>query len=139
MAYWFFLSDPEDYPLQKLFERPNRTDVWDGVFGAAAQKYIGEIRQGDRIAGYHTAPDKQVVALLEAVTAPYQNPKVKDKKNWVVDVKGVEQFAHPVALKELKANPRLAGMKLFHLVRPIAVSPLTEAEFSEIVAMARGK
>ncbi len=133
MACWFFLSDPESYHFDQLFE--SRREVWDGVFGGLAQKYLGEIRKGDLILGYHTAPEKQVVAELEAASDAYQNPEIKDKKNWVVDVKGVKKLPRPVPLAGLKANKNLAAMKLFKLVRPIAVSPLTEAEYREIVRM----
>ena len=133
MAYWFFLSDPEHYHLDTLFRA--RKDTWDGVFGTAAQKYLGEIRRGDRILGYHTAPEKQVVAVLEAAGDAYQNPEIKDKKNWVVDVKAVEKLPRPVPLAELKSNKKLAQMKLFKMIRPIAVSPLSEGEFHEIRRM----
>lgn len=129
MAYWFFLSDPEDYHLDELFKK--KRDTWDGVFGTAAQKYLGEIRKGDLIAGYHTAPEKQVVATLETVSDAYQNPEIKEK-NWVVDLKAVEKLPRPVPLAALKANKKLAGMKLFKMFRPIAVSPLTEEEYKEI-------
>lgn len=128
-AYWFFLTDPADYSLDELFRK--KREIWDGVFGTAAQKYLGQIRRGDRIIGYHTAPDKQARAVLEAVSDAYQNPERKEK-NWVVDVRGVQKFPQPVPLATLKAHPKLRRMKLFQLVRPIAVSPLTEEEFAEI-------
>lgn len=130
MAYWFFLSDPEGYHLDQLFRA--KKDMWDGVFGAAAQRFLADIKRGDRILGYHTAPEKQVVAMIEAASDAYQNPEIKDKKNWVVDVKALEKLPRAVPLAELKANKKLAQMKLFKLFRPIAVSPLTEAEFKEI-------
>jgi predicted RNA-binding protein with PUA-like domain len=133
MAYWLFLSDPESYHFDQLFQK--KQEMWDGVFGGVAQKYLGEIRKGDQIIGYHTAPEKQVVATLEAVSGAYQNPEIKDKKNWVVDLRPVQKLAHPVPLAALKANKQLAGMKLFKLVRPIAVSPLTEEEYREILRM----
>ena len=135
MGDWLFLSDPESYHLDELFQSKTRSTVWDGVFGSAAQRYLGEIRGGDRILGYHTAPEKQVVAELEAGSDAYQNPEIKEKKNWVVDVRAVKTFPRPVPLAELKSNKKLAGMKLFKMVRPIAVSPLTAAEFAEIRRM----
>src|SRR5258708_13929766 len=98
-----------------------------------AQKYLGEIRQGDRVIGYHTAPDKAVICELEVLTDAYQNPEIKDKKNWVVDLKAVKKLARPVPLAELKTDKKLAGMKLFHMMRPIAVSPLTETQYGEFV------
>ena len=128
-GYWFFLTDPESYHLSELFSK--KSDVWDGVMGTAAQKYISQIHKGDRIIGYHTAPDKFAYAVLEATSDPYQNPELKEK-NWVLDVRGVAQFRRPVPLAELKASPHLKQMKLFKMFRPIAVSPLTLAEYREI-------
>lgn len=127
--HWFFLSDPEDYHLDRLFSK--KTEVWDGVFGAVAQKYLAEICLGDRIIGYHTAPEKSAYAVLEASSAAYQNPELS-QKNFVVKLRGVEKFKRPVPLAELKVHPQLKQMKLFKMFRPIAVSPLTEAEYREI-------
>ena len=127
--YWFFLTDPESYHLDELFKA--KKTMWDGVFGTAAQKYLAEIKKGDRIVGYHTAPEKSAYAVLVAASNAYQNPELKEK-NWVVDLRAVEKFSRPVPLAELKANARLKQMKLFKMFRPIAVSPLTEAEFREI-------
>jgi len=127
--YWFFLTDPEDYHLDELFAK--KTEVWDGVLGSVAQKYLGEIRKGDKIIGYHTAPDKCVYAVLEATSEPYQNPEL-EQKNLVIKLRGVARFKRVVPLAELKANPLLKQMKLFKMFRPIAVSPLTSAQYQEI-------
>src|SRR5579884_1827372 len=97
-GYWLFLTDPADYSLERLFTRDR--EVWDGVFGTAAQKFLGQVRRGDRIIGYHTAPDKQARAVLEAVSDAYQNPELQ-QKNWVVDLRGVQLFPRPVPLPEL--------------------------------------
>lgn len=129
MNYWFFLSDPEDYHLDELFA--SKQAMWDGVFGAMAQKYLATIRKGDRIIGYHTAPEKSAYAVLEAASDAYQNPELKEK-NWVVDLRAVKKLARPVPLAELKSNAKLKQMKLFKMFRPIAVSPLTPQEFKEI-------
>ncbi len=130
--YWFFLTDPESYHLDELFSR--RMEVWDGVMGTVAQKYLAEVHEGDYIIGYHTAPEKRAYAVLEAASDPYQNPKLK-QKNFVIKLRGVAKFKSPVPLAGLKANPRLKEMKLFKMFRPIAVSPLTAAEYREICAM----
>ncbi len=131
--HWFFLTDPESYHFDELFRKER--EVWDGIFGTAAQKYLSEVKKGDRVIAYHTAPEKQAYAILEAVSAAYQNPEFREK-NWVVDVRGVRKFSRPVPLTELKASPRLKQMKLFKMFRPIAVSPLTPAEYREICRLA---
>ena len=127
--YWFFLSDPEDYHLDDVFKV--KQTMWDGVWGNAAQRYLAEIKKGDRIIGYHTAPEKSAYAVLEITRDAYQNPEEKER-NWVVDVRGVEKFKHPVPLAELKGNAKLKQMRLFKMFRPIAVSPLTPEEYAEL-------
>lgn len=131
--YWLFLSDPESYHYDELFKK--KREVWDGVFGSMAQRYIAEIKKGDRILGYHTAPEKSVYCELKAASAAYQNPELKEK-NLVLDVAPVRKLKRPVPLAELKGNPKLKGMKLFTFFRPIAVSPLTESEYKEILHLA---
>lgn len=139
--YWLFLSDPESYHYDELFARTGarrggkKSEVWDGVFGAMAQRYIAEIKKGDRILGYHTAPEKSVYCELKAASGPRQNPELEEK-NLVLDVAPVRKLKRPVLLAELKATPKLKDMKLFRFFRPIAVSPLTPAEYKEILRLA---
>jgi len=130
--HWLFLSDPESYHYDELFKK--KQDVWDGVFGSMAQRNIAEIKKGDRILGYHTAPEKSVYCELRAASGPYQNPELKEK-NLVLKVAAVRKLKRPVPLAELKSNPKLKGMRLFKFFRPIAVSPLTEAEYKEILRL----
>lgn len=130
--HWLFLSDPESYHFDALFKK--KCEVWDGVFGSLAQRYIAEIKRGDRILGYHTAPEKSVCCGLRAASGPYQNPELKEK-NLVLEVAPGRKLKHPVPLAELRANPKLKGMKLFKFFRPIAVSPLTAAEYREILRL----
>ena len=132
---WLFLSDPETYHYDEVFKKER--EVWDGVWGAAAQRYLAGIKKGDRIIGYHTAPEKSACCELEAVSEAYQNPEEREK-NLVVEVRGVKKFKRPVPLGEMRKSPKLKGMKLFKFFRPIAVSPLTEAEFKELVRLGGG-
>lgn len=130
---WFFLTDPETYHLDELFRKGK--DVWDGVYGANAQKHLAQIKKGDRILGYHTAPEKAVYAVLEAVSDSYPDLKEKEKKIFVVDVKGIRKLPLPVPLATLRADKKLAKMK-FLVIPRMAVSPLTPAEFEEILRLA---
>jgi len=130
--YWFFLTDPVTYHLDELFRKGR--DVWDGVYGANAQKHLAQVKKGDRILGYHTAPEKSVYALLEAVSDAYPDPKEKDKTIYVADLKGVRKLPQGVPLQALRADPKLAQMK-FLIIPRMAVSPLTEAEYNEILRL----
>jgi predicted RNA-binding protein with PUA-like domain len=131
--YWFFLSDPDSYHLDELFRKGK--DVWDGIHGANALQHLAQVKKGDRILGYHTSPDKAVYAVLEAVSDSYPDPKEKGKEIAVVDVRGVRKFSRPVPLAELRADKKLAKMK-FLIIPRMAVSPLTPAEYEEILRLA---
>lgn len=126
--YWLFLSDPESYHFDELFKK--KREVWDGLLGAMAQKYIAAIKKGDRVLGYHTAPEKSLYCELRAASAPYENAELKER-NLVLEVAPVKKLKKPVALAELRTNPKLRRMKLIQFFRPIAVSPLTAAEYKE--------
>jgi predicted RNA-binding protein with PUA-like domain len=134
--YWFFLSDPDSYHFDQLFKKGQ--DVWDGVYGANAQKHLAQVHKGDRIIGYHTAPEKAVYALLEAASDSYADPKEKEKTIYVVDVKALRKLSHPAPLAALRGSPKLAEMK-FLLIPRMAVSPLTAAEYKEILRLAGDK
>jgi len=62
---------------------------WDGIRGGAAQKHMRLIRPGDTILAYHSAPEKSVVGIAEAVTTSYPEPGVpaEERDKWhVIDV-----------------------------------------------------
>ena len=132
MAHWFLVSDPEDYPLGRLFIE--KRAVWDGVHGAVAQRNLSKVKKGDRILGYHSAPLKSVFAELQAVSDGYQQ-EGEEGPVWVADVAPVRRLKNPVSLSALKTNPKLAGMTFVKIQR-VSVSPLTQAEYEEILRMA---
>lgn len=136
--YWFFLTDPETYPLDELFRKGQ--DVWDGVYGAHAQKHLAKVKKGDLILGYHTAPEKAVYAVLEAVSDAYPDPakREEEKTLYVVDVKGVRKLPQPVPWQALRADKKLSQMK-FLIIPRMAVSPLTAAEYQEILGLGGAK
>ena len=134
--HWFFLSDPDSYHFDELFRK--RKEIWDGIHGANALKHLRQVQKGDRILGYHTSPRKAVYAVLEAVSDPYPDPQEKKKQIVVVDVKGIRKLPRPVPLAELRASKKLANMKFLSIPR-MAVSPLTPAEYAEILRLAGAK
>ena len=133
MAYWFFVSDPEDYHLDQLLAE-ERT-VWDGVHGAVALKNLSRVKKGDKILGYHSAPLKSVYAEMTAVSDGYQK-NTKEGPVWVCDVAPVRRLQKVVSLTDLKANRKLANMTFVKIQR-VSVSPVSQAEYEEILRMAQ--
>lgn len=131
MPHWFFVSDPDDYHLDRLFAE--KRTVWDGVHGAVAIKNLSRVKKGDRILGYHSAPLKSVYAELKAVSDGYEKDS-KEGPVCVADIAPVRKLATQVSLSELKGNPKLANMTFVKIQR-VSVSPLAEAEYKEILRM----
>src|SRR5438067_12613383 len=108
MANWLFKSDPETYSFSDL-ERDTRT-VWDGVSNNLALKHLRSTHPGDRVLVYNTGEEKAIVGVAEVVSAPYPDPKQKDSRLTVVDLKAIERLSRPVSLAEIKKQP---GLKSF--------------------------
>ncbi len=132
MSYWLLLADPKSYGFGQL--EIDKKTVWDGIAGSMAQKHLRSVRKGDRALIYHTAPDKSVVGSARIVSDPYPDPKDQNAKLVVIDVEAETRLRNPVSLGSLRENNKLAGMTFLKIQR-IAVSPISESEFSEISRM----
>lgn len=132
--YWFFASNPTNYHWDTLFVKGK--DLWDGYKGNASQRYLRQVRKGDKIVCYHGAPDRLVYALALAASDAYSSaPQPGPQRRTIIDLKAVQRLPRPLLLKELKTNPALRRMKF--LGRPRAsVTPLSESEYREILRMA---
>src|ERR1700722_2161678 len=84
-AIWLLKSDPETYSFFDL-EHDGKT-VWDGVANNMALKNLRNVKRGDQIIVYHTGQERAAVGLAEAASAPYPDPKQKDPRMVVIDLK----------------------------------------------------
>ncbi len=134
MKNWLLLADPKSYGFDNLMR--DKRAVWDGISGRPAQKHMRQFKKGDRALVYHTAPDKAVIGTACVASDPYPDPKDEAGKLVVVDVSADLKFAHAVSLAALRDNPKLLGMAFLKIQR-IAVSPVSNAEYDEILRMAR--
>ncbi len=132
MAYWLFKEEPDHYNYADL-EREGRT-VWDGVENALALKHLREIRKGDTILYYHTGKEKAIVAVMEAVSDSYPDPRSNDPKLAVVDVAPARRLPHPVSLADIKADPFFADWELVRISR-LSVMPVTAAQWKRLEKM----
>ena len=130
---WLFKTEPSTYSWADL-ERDRRT-VWDGVKNALALKHLAAVAPGDRVLVYHTGDQKAAVGLARVARAAYPDPKANDPKLVVVDIEYVKPLAHPVTLKEIKADPTFAESPLVRMGR-LSVVPVTAAEWKRLMTMA---
>ena len=132
--YWIFSADPHHYHWDTLFVKGK--EMWDGASAKAdALRQLKQVKRGDRVLCYHSAPERSLYALVEVTRDPYLDPHDEDGKDLVADLRALERLPRQVPLAELRANPALKKVKLLKKVR-LVVSPLTEAEYQEILRMA---
>ncbi len=132
--YWIFSADPHHYHWDTLFVKGK--EMWDGAASKPdALRQLKQVRKGDRVLCYHSAPERSLYALVEVTRDPYPDPHDEEGKDLVADLRALERLPRQVPLAELRANPALRKVKLLKNVR-LVVSPLTDAEYQEILRMA---
>jgi predicted RNA-binding protein with PUA-like domain len=134
MNRWLVKTEPSAYSFQQL-EKDERT-VWDGVKNPLALKNLAQMATGDRVLVYHTGGEKAVVGTARVVRAPYPDRKRRDPRLVVVDLAPDKALPRPVALAEIKGNPKLKGFDLVRLPR-LSVMPVSEEQWAAIEALTR--
>ena len=130
MAYWLMKSEPSSYGWSELV-RDGRTE-WDGVRNPTARINLRAMKEGDEAFFYHSMDERQIVGIMRISRAA--RPDAKDP-NWVsVEVEPVREI-EPVTLKDIKAEPALAGMELLRQSR-LSVAPVRDEEWRKLLQMA---
>ena len=130
MAYWLMKSEPHVYSWSDLV-RDGGTD-WDGVRNNAARLHLRAMEPGDEAFFYHSGEERAIVGIMQLTGKG--KPDGEDGA-WVkVPVIAVRPIG-PVTLKQVKAEPKLAGIELVRQSR-LSVSPVSEAEWKQILKMA---
>jgi predicted RNA-binding protein with PUA-like domain len=110
--------------------------MWHGASAKPdAIRALKQVRRGDRVLCYHSAPERSLYSIAEVTRDPYPDPHNHKGKNLVADLRAFERLPRQVTLAEMRSNPALRKMKLLKNVR-LLVSPITDLEYQEILRMA---
>jgi len=132
--YWIFSADPHHYHWDTLFVKGK--EMWRGAGTRPdALRALKQVRRGDRVLCYHSAPDRSLYALAEVTRDPYPDPHDPKSKMLVADLRAMERLPRQVSLDELRENPAIRKVKFLKNVRLI-ISPITDEEYQEILRMA---
>jgi predicted RNA-binding protein with PUA-like domain len=132
--HWIFSADPHHYHWDTLFVKGK--EMWHGAAGKPdAIRALKQVRKGDRVLCYHSAPERSIYSIAEVTRDPYLDPHDHKGKNLVADLRAFERLPRQVTLVELRENPALRKMKLLKNVR-VLISSITEEEYQEILRMA---
>jgi predicted RNA-binding protein with PUA-like domain len=149
--YWLVKSEPSVFSFDDLLRIPNKTTNWNGIRNFAARNFLKDgMKLGDRVFFYHSSADPTaVVGICEVVREAYPDDTAfdstsegydpgsrQDRPTWyMVDLRAIAQFTHPVTLEQIKQRRELADMALIRIGR-LSVQPVTAAEWEIICRMA---
>ena len=128
-SYWIVKTEPSTYSFDDLARQ--KTAVWDGVKNNLALKHLRQMNPGDGVLVYHTGDEKAVVGVAEATSEAYPDPKQKDPKLVVVDLRAVGRLTRPVPLAEIKKDRAFADLALVRMGR-LSVMPASAEQFKRL-------
>jgi predicted RNA-binding protein with PUA-like domain len=130
--HWLLKTEPSTYSYADL-ERDKKA-VWDGVSNALALRHLRSMKKGDLAFIYHTGDEKQIVGIADVTSDAYPDPKEKDARLAVVDLKPRERLARPVTLAEVKALSEFRDFELVRMGR-LSVMPVSESRWKKLLKM----
>jgi predicted RNA-binding protein with PUA-like domain len=131
MAYWLMKTEPGTWSWDDQLR--DGTAEWDGVRNHQAAKNLRAMQLGDRAFFYHSVNEKRIVGIVEVVRTYYPDPSDPTGRFGMVDVRAVQALPAPVALKDIKADPRLAELPLIRQSR-LSVMPIDPESWQIICA-----
>lgn len=134
MAYWLLKTEPSTYSFDDLVKDKKAT--WDGVKNPTALKHIRSMKKGDLAIIYHTGDERQAIGVAEITSPPYADPKQKDERLVVVDLKPKKKLTEPVSLQAIKADKAFVGWDLLRIGR-LSVVPVPDPMWKRIEALAK--
>ena len=151
MRYWLMKSEPSEFGIDALAERPRKTEPWDGVRNYQARNMMrDEMKKDDLAFFYHSNCDEPgIVGLMRVVREGYPDPTAFDPDDdhydpksdpkaprwFLVDVELVRKLKRTIPLKELKAQRELAQLALVRKGNRLSVMPVAVDEWELILSL----
>lgn len=150
MAYWLMKSEPDECSIDDLARAPGRKLPWTGVRNYQARNFMrDQMRRGDDVLFYHSSCAEPGIAGLAKVAggvapddtqfdpkSPYFDPKsTREKPRWLqIDVALVRK-TRLLPLREMRAAPSLATMRVLQPGNRLSITPVTDAEWQGVLAL----
>ena len=110
--------NPHQYHWDTLFVKGK--EMWRGAGTRPdAIRALKQVRKGDRVLCYHSAPERALYAIAEVTRDPYPDPHDRESKMMVADLRAMERLPRQVTLDELRDNPAVRKVKFLKNVRLI--------------------
>ena len=145
--YWLMKSEPSEVSIDDLAAAPGQVLPWTGVRNYQARNFMrDDMRIGDGVLFYHSScPEPGVAGLARIAGTPgpdqtqfdpadhYYDPKsTLDKPRWVqIDVALVRK-TRLLSLREMRAAPDLATMRVLATGNRLSITPVTTEEWRAV-------
>jgi predicted RNA-binding protein with PUA-like domain len=151
MNYWLMKSEPDNFSIDDLEQRPLQTEPWNGVRNYQARNMMRDAMQpGDLIFFYHSnCAEPGIVGIMEVAKtgypddtaldpdSPYFDPKSSaiNPRWFMVDVRFVRRFSRTISLKELKTKSALTDFTLLRPGNRLSIMPVEKAQWDFILTL----
>jgi predicted RNA-binding protein with PUA-like domain len=151
MNYWLMKSEPGEFSIDDLKQRPKKTEPWDGVRNYQARNMMrDDMQKGDLAFFYHSNCDEPGIAgIMEIVSEAYPDPTAFDPEDkhfdaksdadnprwFLVDVRFKRKFKRTITLTELREHRALENMKLLQRGNRLSVMPVSRDEWEYIIGL----
>jgi predicted RNA-binding protein with PUA-like domain len=132
MSYWILKTEPSSYSFDQLVR--DGKAVWDGVKNPVALRNLRAMAPGDQLLIYHTGDEKSVIGFAEVTKAAYPDPKKRDPKLVVIELKPGARLPRPVPLAAIRAEKSLAGLALVRQPR-LSVVPADATQWKRLLVL----
>ena len=144
-------SEPSEFSIDDLKNRPDKTEPWDGVRNYQARNMMrDQMKKGDMVFFYHSnCEEPGIVGIMTVNKEGYPDhtafdpddkhfdPKSDpDNPRWFyVDVKYKKKLKRTISLAELKQHKKLKDMKLLQKGNRLSIMPVSKKEWDYILGL----
>jgi predicted RNA-binding protein with PUA-like domain len=148
--HWLMKSEPAEASIDDLAAAPQQTLPWTGVRNYQARNFMrDQMRRGDDVLFYHSSCAEPGIAGLAKVAggvapdetqfdprSPYFDPKsTREKPRWLqIDV-ALARKTRLLSLREMRAAPSLATMRVLQPGNRLSITPVTDREWQAVLAL----
>jgi predicted RNA-binding protein with PUA-like domain len=134
MNYWLFKTEAETWSWEQQKKKGAKGEPWSGVRNYQAANNMKAMKKGDLGFFYHSGDQRRIVGVVEVIGEYRLDPTDTEGRFGLVDVKAIGDFATPVTLSDIKADPSLKEMVLVKNSR-LSVQPVKADEWKRIAKL----
>ena len=151
MNYWLMKSEPTEFSIDDLKNKPKKSEHWDGVRNYQARNMMrDQMKKGDLAFFYHSNCEEPGIVGIAKISRegyvdftafdpddPHFDAK-SDPENprwYMVDVTFVRKLKRTITLQELKSCKPLEDFPLIRRGNRLSVMPVSKSQWEFILSL----